>query len=91
MVAEPVGAGLVRLVAVDPDHDVTETQNLDQEREKDGQHLIQFADKLFIAALSDLHDGGDADGGEVERVDGLDLHAGAEGARGLNVPGGGKL
>ena len=36
--------------------------------------------------MSDLHDGGDADGGEVERVDSLNLHAGAEGARGLNVP-----
>ena len=34
VVAEPVGAGLVRLVSVDPDHDVSETQNLDQGGEK---------------------------------------------------------
>ncbi len=28
VVTEPVGAGGVRLVAVDPDHDVAETENL---------------------------------------------------------------
>ena len=39
-----------------------------------------------FSSVSDLHDGGDADGGEVERVDSLYLHASTEGARGLNVP-----
>ena len=37
VVAEPVGASLVRLVAVDPDHDVAEAQDLDREEEGDGR------------------------------------------------------
>ena len=41
----------------------------------------------LLKLKTDLHDGGHAHRGEVELVDGLDLHPGGEGARRLHVLG----